>query len=110
MVLLIQQPELLSLTGTTTINNIALEIANEGNLSIVSQTISKVMNGGGLSLYCGYPTVTRQSISASTAHSYQLSITRAYGQRILALITAPFSSATAVNFRNVHIRGDINYL
>lgn len=93
--------------NTPIISNISLSLANEGNLAIVSQVINKVMAGGGISLPIAYPTVTKQSISASNAHSYQLSLTRGYGQRILALITAPFSKVNSTAQANQHARGDL---
>lgn len=88
------------------LKNINLTLANEANLAIVSQVINKVMSSG-LSIPIAYPTVTRQSISASTAHSYQLNLTSGYGQRILAIITAPFSAAANDNNINVHNRGTL---
>jgi hypothetical protein len=93
----------LSLTGTTTISNIALQLANEGNLAIVSQVINKVMTSG-ITLPFAYPTITRQALSASTSHSYQLQLTKGYGQRILAIISAPFNVGTLVNLKNEHER------
>jgi hypothetical protein len=85
------------------INNIALQLANEGNLAIVSQVINKVMTSG-ITLPFAYPTVTRQAISASSAHSYQLQLTKGYGQRILAVISAHFNTAATINLRNEHER------
>ena len=88
------------------LNNISLSLANEANLAVVSQIINRVMSSG-LSLPIAYPTVTRQSIAASTAHSYQLNLTSGYGQRILAIISAPFSAAADDNNINVHNRGTL---
>ena len=88
------------------LKNISLSLANEANLAVVSQIINKVMSSG-LSLPIAYPTVTRQSIAASTAHSYQLNLTSGYGQRILAIISAPFSAAADDNNINVHNRGTL---
>ena len=88
------------------LNNINLTLANEANLAVVSQIINKVMTSG-LSLPIAYPTVTRQAIAASTAHSYQLNLTSGYGQRILAIITAFFSAAADDNNINVHNRGTL---
>jgi len=96
-----------SIGATAYINNVALQLANEQNLSIVSKITQQVMSSG-ISLPIAYPTTTRQQISSSSAHSYQLNLTKGYGQRILALITAPFSvGSTAVNARNSHIRGTL---
>lgn len=88
------------------LNNISLSLANEANLAVVSQIINKVMSSG-LSVPIAYPTVTRQSIAASTSHSYQLNLTSGYGQRILAIISAPFSAAADDNNINVHNRGTL---
>ena len=89
------------------INNVALQLANEQNLSIISKITQQVMSSG-ISVPIAYPTTTRQAISSSTAHSYQLNLTKGYGQRILALITAPFSvGSVTLNARNSHIRGTL---
>jgi hypothetical protein len=89
------------------ISNISLSLCNEGNLAIVSQVINRVMTSG-ISLPIAYPTVTRQSISASSSHSYQLSLTRGYGQRILAVISGFFSNAAGACYINVHSRGTLS--
>lgn len=92
-----------SLTTPIAISNISLTLANEGNLAIVSQIINKVMSSG-ISLPIAYPTSTVYSSSDNaTAHSYQLSLTRGYGNRILAIVTAPFTRNT-VSENNVHKR------
>jgi len=88
------------------LNNISLSLANEANLAVVSQVINKVMTSG-ISLPIAYSTVTRQSLGAATAQSYQLSLTSGYGQRILALFTAPFSVAAGAQNTNVHLRGPL---
>jgi len=89
------------------INNVALQLANEQNLSIISKIQQQVMSSG-ISIPIAYPTTTRQVISASSAQSYQLNITKGYGQRILAFISAPFQhDSTAINARNSHIRGTL---
>jgi hypothetical protein len=95
-----------SLASAVTLSNVTVVLANEGNLSIVSQVIDKVMKSG-LSFPIAYPTVTRQSISTSSAHSYQLQLTRGYGQRILAVVTAPFTSGGAPSTLNVHSRSTL---
>ena len=98
---------LASIGATAYVNNVALQLANEQNLSIVSKITQQVMSSG-ISLPIAYPTTTRQQIASSTAHSYQLNLTKGYGQRILALITAPFSvGSTAVNAKNSHVRGTL---
>lgn len=94
----------LPLSGVATIVAPKLVLANEGNLNIVSQVIDKVMKSG-LSLPIAYPTVTVQTPPAA-APAYSLQLTRGYGQRILAMITAPFSLVATVG-NNIHGRGDI---
>jgi hypothetical protein len=89
------------------LSNISLSLCNEGNLAIVSQVINKVMTSG-ISLPIAYPTVTRQSIAAASSHSYQLSLTRGYGQRILAVISGFFSNAAGACYINVHSRGTLS--
>lgn len=88
------------------ISNLSVALANEANLAIVSQVIDKVMKEG-LSMPIAYPTTTRQSLSASTAHSYSLQLTRGYGARILALISAPFSAAGTATTGQSHERGTL---
>jgi hypothetical protein len=87
------------------ISNLSIALANEANLAIVSQVINKVMSEG-LSMPIAYPTTTRQSLSASTAHSYSLQLTRGYGSRILALISAPFIGGTITSAQH-HERGTL---
>lgn len=95
-----------SQTAPVALTNISLSLATEQNLKISSSIINQVMNQG-ITLPFAYPTVTLQSISASTAHSYQLQATRAYGNTILAFITGAFQSGGDVNTNTVHIRGAI---
>ena len=91
-----------SLAAAITLSNISLTLANEGNLAIVSQVINKVMTSG-ISLPIAYPTVAKQTQTAP-AQSYQLSLTRGYGNRILALVSGFFSQAGTSSI-NVHVRG-----
>jgi len=80
-----------------------LFLANEGNLAIVSQVINKVMSGGGIQLPIAYPTVVQTVTTATTDQSFQYQLTRGYGNRILALVTAPFSQV-GLNENNSHPR------
>jgi hypothetical protein len=96
----------LAAANPLTLNNVSVTLANEASLALINDVQSKVMSSG-LSMNFAYPTVTRQSIASSSAHSYSLQLTRGYGQRILALITAPFSAASDVNLRNDHPRGNL---
>lgn len=92
------------------VNNVSVSLATEGNLSIVSSVIDRVMKTG-VSIPIAYPTVTRTQLAAATSHSTQLQLTRGYGNRILAIVTAPFTNTTTpadaptVNHRNSHTRG-----
>lgn len=92
------------LSAVITIGSPQLMLANEGNLAIVSQVINKVMSGGGIQLPIAYPTVVQTSISASANQSFQYQLTRGYGNRILALLTAPFANTSTNNFANQHVR------
>lgn len=97
---------LASVAGAT-INNLSVQLACEQNLTLISKIQQQVMSSG-ISVPIAYPTTTRQSISSATAHSYQLNLTKGYGQRILALISAPFSvGSTTLPARNSHIRGTL---
>jgi hypothetical protein len=80
-----------------------LYLANEGNLAIVSQVINKVMSGGGIQLPIAYPTVLQTTTTATTSQSFQYQLTRGYGNRILGLISAPFSTASVAQ-NNYHSR------
>ncbi len=93
-------------TGLTSVvdprlNNVYVSCANEGNLAIVSQVINKVMTSG-LSLPIAYPSVSRQALAGSSAHSYTLQLTRAYGSRILGIITVPFQGSLTRAQANYH--------
>jgi hypothetical protein len=90
-----------ALTTQAVITNPRLFLANEGNLAIVSQVINKVMSGGGIQLPIAYPTLVQTVTTATTDQSFQYQLTRGYGNRILALITAGFSTA-GVNQNNYH--------
>jgi hypothetical protein len=96
---------IVSVNAGSTISNLNILLAQEQNLAIVSQTIDRVMKGPGISLPFTYPSVTRQTAGGNN-FSTQLQLTKAYGQRILGLITAAFDT-TALR-TNSHLRGAIN--
>lgn len=73
------------------ISGISLITCGEGNLALSSQIINKVMTQG-LSMPFSYPTVSRFVASASSSHAVNLMLSRAYGSRILAIITAGYES------------------
>jgi hypothetical protein len=90
-----------ALTGAVTLSNASVQLATEGNLAIVSGVIDRVMKEG-ITIPIGYPTVFKQVLAASTTQSYFINLTKAYGNRILAMVTAPFSSGGARNTNNFH--------
>lgn len=103
----------ISLTGTTGpppgppayINNVNLQLAQEQNLSIISQIKEEVKNTG-ISIPIGYPTVFKRNYTSATSFSYDIPLSKGFGQRILALISAPFSvGVSTTNGKNTHIRG-----
>jgi len=79
--------------GATTISNLSLSLCNEGNLKIVSSVIDRVMKEG-LSMPIAYPSITRVSNAAATSISTYVPLTRAYGNRILGLVSAIFFNGT----------------
>jgi len=97
-----------------TMRNISLSLANESNLQIISQIIQKTMSEG-VSLPLPYPTCIRQSISNSASHSYQIQLTKAYGNRILFIASSPFTpnqggttvASAYISRNNYHPRGDL---
>lgn len=78
--------------GLPTITDLTLSLCNESNLAIVSSLISRVMGQGLIMGSVGYPTVLKQSISSSSSHNFQQSLTRAFGSKIKAIVAAPFSA------------------
>lgn len=101
-------------SGAGTIQNISLSLANEGNLAIVSQVIGKVMSGG-VNLTVPYSTCIRQAVANTTSVSYQLSLSKAYGNRLLLLATGQFTpnqggttvASAYISRNNYHPRGDL---
>ena len=85
------------------VSRLQVQLANEANLNLVAQTIDLVMKSG-VTLPVAYPTVTRQTFSATTAPSYQLQLTQGYGKRILFLATSPFNitASAGLNYQQFH--------
>lgn len=100
-----------AITGTSQINNVNITLANENNIHLVSEVVDKVTRGEGLKLQIPWITMTKSAFSSSTNHSYQIALSTAYGNSLLAIVTAPFASLTsgtnAVN-ANTHQRGFIS--
>lgn len=93
--------------GAVTLTNVSLSLANEGNLQIVSSVIDRVMKEG-LTLPIAYPSITRVNNAASTSVSTYVPLTKAYGNRILAIISANFNNlATNRSMYNAHGRFDL---
>jgi len=88
-------------TGAT-ISRLQVQLACEANIGIIGQTIGLIMEKG-VTVPVGYPTVTRQTFSATSNPSYQLQLTAGYGKRILFLATSPFNlSGTTINLNQIH--------
>lgn len=80
-----------SLSSPVNITNIRLDLAVEQNLNIISQVINMVKSEG-LTFNIPYPSVVRTNITSQSIHNYSLQLTRAYGNKILAIINAPFNA------------------
>lgn len=96
----------LSTTTSCVISNINLVVAIEANLAITSKVISKVM-GEGITMNVPYISTVKNTLAQSTAHSFSLQITRAYGNRLLFVAVAPFSKETG--HINNHSLGKITH-
>ena len=93
--------------GATTLTNISLSLCNEGNLQIVSSVIDRVMKEG-ISVPIAYPSLTRVNNAASTSVATYIPLTKAYGNRILGIISANFNNlGTNRSFYNAHGRFDM---
>lgn len=93
--------------GAVTLTNVSMSLCNEGNLQIVSSVIDRVMKEG-ISLPIAYPSITRVNNAASTSVSTYVPLTKAYGNRILAIISAQFNNlGTNRSFNNAHGRFDL---
>lgn len=83
-----------SLSSPVNITNIRLDLAVEQNLNIISQVINTVKTEG-LTFNIPYPSVVRTNITSQSIHNYSLQLTRAYGNKILAIVNAPFNAGFA---------------
>lgn len=75
--------------SSATITNLNLSLAVESNLAITSKVISKVMSEG-ISFNAPYPSIIKHTTANSTSHAFTSQLTRAYGNRILYLLTAKY--------------------
>lgn len=87
--------------ATCTITNQSLTLCNEGNLQIVSSVIDRVMKEG-LSMPIAYPSITRVTNVAATSVSTYIPLTKAYGNRILGMVSSIFFNG---NFSKSNARG-----
>jgi hypothetical protein len=95
--------------GEITLTNVSLSLCTEGNLQVISSVIDRVMKEG-ISVPIAYPSLTRVNNAASTSVSTYIPLTKAYGNRILAIISANFNNLTTAavrSFANAHGRFDL---
>jgi hypothetical protein len=95
-----------SITGTATIANIALVLANENNLQLISKVVDDITREG-LKIQIPWMTATLQPQTGASM-AYQIALSASYGNSLLAIVTSPFSnltSGTNAPFANVHQRG-----
>ena len=91
--------------GASVIKSLNLVLATEANTEIISRVISKVMSEG-ISFNAPYPSVVKHSVSANSInHAFTIQLTRAYGNRLLYLMTARYEPTTAGI--NNHSQGDL---
>ena len=93
-----------SLTTAINITNIRLDLAVEQNLNIISQVINMVKSEG-ITMNIPYPSVVRTNITSQSIHSYSLQLTRAYGNKILAIVNSPLYGESAINLIGQHSVG-----
>jgi hypothetical protein len=97
------------------INNVNLLLATEQNLNIIQSVINRVQTTG-ITLNCGFPSVIRTGLAASSSQSLQVQLTSGYSPRILAIISAMFSDPTTpsanptLNNQNSHTRNTLTFL
>ncbi len=100
-----------SVAAGALINNITLVLANENNLSLISQVVNLIKSEG-VKIQIPWMTATKQNQN-NAAPSYQIALSSAYGNSLLAVITAPFQPTTSGSYApysNVHQRGTLtNY-
>ena len=84
--------------GTSSITGLNLVLSTEANLEITSRIISKVMSEG-LQFNAPYPSVVKHNVTSATSHAFTIQLTRAYGNRLLFLMTAKYDK-TAGHINN----------
>ena len=99
-------------SGTTTvIQNLALVLANENNLQLISKVVDDITRNG-LKIQIPWMTSVLNPQTGSS-HAYQIPLSASYGNSLLGIVTSPFAnltSGTNAPFANVHQRGTItNY-
>lgn len=91
----------ISLNTAPTISALNLALACESNLGLISQVITKA-TGEGIEFPIPYPSVIRTNIASAASQSFSLQLTRAYGNRILYILSSPFNAGATVNLSNEH--------
>lgn len=95
-----------SILANGTITNISVTVACENNQVLAQKTLARTTQGG-VAFPIPWVQVLKTTVSSSNAHNYQLPLTATFGQTLLAIITAPFSTLTsgATSYAaNVHTR------
>lgn len=88
-----------------TVSRLQVQLACEANINLIAQSIALVMHpqSPGVQLPVAYPTVIRNTFSATTAPSFQIQLTGGYGKRILFLANSPFNLVgTTINYAQYH--------
>lgn len=75
------------------IRSLNMCLAVESNLAITSKVISKVM-AEGITFNTPYPSIIKHTTSSSESHAFTAQLTRAYGNRILFLMTAKYGKTS----------------
>ena len=90
-------------SATLTGSQMLVQLCTEGNVQLASQVIQKTMSSG-ISLPIGYVSSAKFVVGASTAQSFTLPVTAAYGRRILYIASAPFHTTETLSTCNNHSR------
>lgn len=90
-------------SGAITGSQLLLQLCTEGNTNVAAQVINKTMTSG-LSMPVGYVSSARYSIGTTTAHSFVLPLTAAYGRKILYAAFAPFNATETLATSKIHSR------
>lgn len=89
------------LPGAHTISNITLNLQSEQNIAITSGIVQRVMQQG-LTLPIPVVWSSKQAITTSTSHNIVLNISKAMGNKCLAIFWAPYHSVESLNTCKSH--------